>query len=150
MATNNGDILQRLNRARASKPKKAYEGPKAVSDKKKAQMEADKAAGIKPEPRKHLARGGKPKGRSERMRGIIAALRPLYNAFMKDKEACEIISPACTGRAECVHHTEGRGIKVILDQSKWKAACCACNSYVEEKDAEAREKGHKKSRHSKN
>lgn len=108
MATNNGDILQRLNRARASKPKKAYEGPKAVSDKKKAQMEADKAAGIKPEPRKHLARGGKPKGRSERMRGIIAALRPLYNAFMKDKEACEIISPACTGRAECVHHTEGR------------------------------------------
>lgn len=36
MATNNNDILQRLSRARTGKPKKVYEGPKKVSDKKKA------------------------------------------------------------------------------------------------------------------
>jgi hypothetical protein len=149
MSTTDDNILQRLNRARQGKPKKVCDGPKAISDKKKAEMEADKAAGVKPEPRKPLKKGGKPRGRSEKMRGIIAALRPLYDAFMKDKEECEIKSPVCTGRPECVHHTEGRGIKVILDQSKWKAACCACNGYVEMKDAEAREKGHKKSRHAK-
>jgi len=146
MSTDNDEILSRLHRAREGKPKKVYGGPKAISDKKKAEMEADKAAGIKAEPRKPLRRGGKPKGRSEKMRGVISALRPLYDAFMKDKEECEIKSPVCTGRAECVHHVEGRGIKVILDQSKWKASCGACNGYVEVKDAEAKEKGHKKSR----
>ena len=149
MATDNPDILLRLSRARTAKVKKVYEGPRAMSEKKKKQIEADKAAGIKPEPRKAIAKGVKPKRRSEKMRGVIAALRPLYDAFMKDREECEIKSPACTGRAECVHHVEGRGIKVILDQSKWKVCCCACNSHLEVKDGEAREKGHKKSRHSK-
>lgn len=38
MATENNNILQRLRRARQGKPKKAYEGPKAVSDKKKAEL----------------------------------------------------------------------------------------------------------------
>src|SRR4051812_12252237 len=111
MSTNDPNIMARLNRARTAKPKKIYEGPKAMSEKKKAAIAADKAAGVKPEPRTPIKKGGKPKGRSEKMRGIIAALRPLYDAFMKDKEECEIKSPDCTGRAECVHHVEGRGIK---------------------------------------
>lgn len=149
MSTTDPNILANLQRARTAKPKKVYEGPKKVSDKKAAQIAADRAVGIKPEARKPLKKGGKPKGRSEKMRGVIAALRPLYDTFLKDKEDCEIVGPNCTGRAECVHHVEGRGIKVILDQSKWKASCSACNLHVEVKDAEARAKGHKTSRLSK-
>jgi len=131
---------------RSPDPKKEPKPIAKVSEKKKAQQEADKAAGVKSSPRKPLPKGGKPRGRSEKMRGVVSALRPLYDAFMKDKEECEIKSPVCTGRAEYIHHVEGRGIKVILDQSKWKACCGACNGYVEVKDAEAKEKGHKKSR----
>jgi len=131
MSTNNDEILQRLHRARAAKEKK---------------QPPPKKPGKSLQGNTPLKKGGKPKGRSEKMRGVISALRPLYDAFMKDKEECEIKSPVCTGRAECVHHVEGRGIKVILDQSKWKACCGACNSHVEVKDAEAKEKGLKKSR----
>jgi len=42
MSTNNQEIIARLNRARAGKPKKVYEGPKAVSDKKKAELAEEK------------------------------------------------------------------------------------------------------------
>jgi len=134
MSTDNDEILQRLHRARAAKEKK---------------LPPPKKPGKPLQRNTPLKKGGKPKGRSEKMRGVISALRPLYDAFMKDKEECEIKSPVCTGRAECVHHVEGRGIKVILDQSKWKASCGACNGYVEVKDAEAKKKGHKKSKHTK-
>jgi hypothetical protein len=130
MSINDNTVLARLRQAREPKAKKQCEAPKRTVPLKKA---------TKPI-----------KGRSEKMRGIIAALRPLYDAFLKDKEECAIKSPVCTGRAECVHHEEGRGIKVVLDQSKWKECCRACNGWVESKDAEAREKGHKKSRHANN
>lgn len=42
MSTTNDDILQRLNRARAGKPKKVYEGLKPMSDKKKKQIAEEK------------------------------------------------------------------------------------------------------------
>jgi hypothetical protein len=42
MATTNPDIIARLNRARAGKPKKVYEGPKKISDKKKQEMAEEK------------------------------------------------------------------------------------------------------------
>lgn len=44
MSTQNDDILSRLQRARTSKPKKVYEGPKAMSDKKKAEIAEEKKA----------------------------------------------------------------------------------------------------------
>lgn len=87
--------------------------------------------------------------RTEKMKGIISALRPLYDRFLKDKAECEIKGPTCTGQPTEVHHTKGRGVKVILDDTYWKASCSACNLQVERKDAEAREKGHKVSRHKK-
>lgn len=100
-----------------------------------------------PKEKRPLQKATKPiAGRSEKMKGIISALRPLYDRFIKDRTECEIKSPACTGQPECVHHVEGRGVKVILDDSKWKACCSACNSWVERKDKEATEKGHKASR----
>jgi len=42
MAITDPNILARLHRSRAGKPKKVYEGPKAVSDKKKAQIAEEK------------------------------------------------------------------------------------------------------------
>lgn len=116
---------------------------KAKEDEKKA--EAAKARKKEAAKRQQI-RGG----RSEKMRGIISALKPLYDAFLKGKTECRIKSPVCTGGAEYVHHTEGRGVKVVLDQSKWLECCAACNDYVENKDGEARLKGQKRSRHSKN
>lgn len=104
----------------------------------------------KPEPKK-LAKSAKPMPfRSEKMKGIISALRPLYDKFLADHPDCELRTDVCTGPAECIHHPEGRGVKVVLDTSKWKASCAACNHRVEVKDAEARENGHKTSRHKKN
>lgn len=113
----NQETLERLRKAREKKP---------------------------PKEKKPLQKGTKPiAGRSEKMKGIISALRPLYDKFLKGKSECEIKSPICTGQPEVVHHMAGRGVKVILDDSKWKACCSACNNYVEEKDREARQKGHK-------
>jgi hypothetical protein len=149
MAIDNPDILSRLQRARTAKPKKVYEGPKAVSDKKKAQQEADKAAGVKTAPRKPLLKctGLKKGGRSEKMRGVMAAIKPLYEDFLEKKPVCEINSPECTQTATCVHHVAGRGVAQIMNLKKWKASCDACNSYVEKHDEWARENGHKVSRH---
>ena len=44
MAITNPDILSRLQRARTAKPKKVYEGPKAMSEKKKAEIAEEKKA----------------------------------------------------------------------------------------------------------
>jgi hypothetical protein len=152
MATDNQDIIARLNRARTGKPKKAYEGPKAMSDKKKAELEADKAAGKKSEPRKPIPKGAplKKGGRSEKMRGVMAAIKPLYEDFLEKKPVCEINSPKCTQMATCVHHTKGRGVAQIMNIKTWKASCNACNGFVETNDEWARQNGHKISRHTKN
>lgn len=130
MSTNNPSILESLRLARSPREKKKQELLKRTASLKKGYSV-------------------KPGQRSEKMKGVIAALKPLYDRFLASRPNCEIRSEACTGQSECVHHTEGRGIKVILDDSKWKAGCSACNNYVENKDAEAREKGNKKSRLSK-
>jgi hypothetical protein len=136
MSTTDQSILDRLQRAKTKREPKKVEPPKRNTPLKKSD--------------KPLKKSGKPKGRSEKMRGIISALRPLYDQFLATKEACEIRAEGCTGRPECVHHLEGRGINVILDQTKWKASCANCNSRVEQKDAEARASGNKRSRHAKN
>lgn len=106
-----------------------------------------------PDPKKvpkPIARVTKPiPKRSEKMKGIISALRPLYDRFLKDHPDCEIGSEVCTGQATEVHHAEGRGVKVILDDAKWKAACHDCHMRLERKDQEAREKGNKVSKHTK-
>lgn len=97
-----------------------------------------------------VANNGRPTAmpkRSEKMKGIISALKPLYDKFLSTRPICEIRSSDCTGQATVVHHTEGRGVNQILDNSKWKASCTACNLWVETHHAEAEDKGLKKSRH---
>lgn len=128
--------------------KKAPQPIAKVSDKKKAHLASDKAAGKKPEPRKPLPKGkGLKKGsRSEKMRGVIAAIKPLYEDFLEKKPICEIGSPICTQASECIHHTAGRGVAQIMNMKTWKASCDACNSYVEKHDQWARDNGHKVSK----
>ena len=88
-------------------------------------------------------------GRSDKLRGIMAALGPLYEDFIEKKPMCEIQSPECTQAAETIHHTAGRGVKTIMNIKTWISSCSNCNLYVEKHDAWAREKGFKVSRHSK-
>lgn len=94
-------------------------------------------------------KGLKPGQRSEKMKGVMAALAPLYDRFLSTRPDCELRTEVCTGQALYVHHVKGRGIKVILDDKYWKACCSACNDRVEAKDAEARENGNKISKHQK-
>ena len=141
----NADVLARLKRAREPKVKKAQQPLKQKSDKKVAEEAADKAAGVKKTPKPFKRNGG----RSEKMKGVMAAIKPLYRSFLKEKEACEIKSPVCTGQATVIHHTAGRGMNHLMDTNTWEAACSACNLYVEENDQWARDSGHKYSKHEK-
>lgn len=142
----NADVLARLQRAREPKVKKAPPTSKERADKRKAEEAADKAAGIKPEKKVASKKFG---GRSEKMKGIMAAIQPLYRSFLKEKPVCEIKSQVCTSAASCVHHTAGRGMDHLMDTNTWEASCNSCNLYVEENDKWARENGHKISRHAK-
>lgn len=131
---------------REKDPPKEKKPLKQVSDKKKAQDLADKEAGIKPE-KKFPKRGFA--GRSEKMKGIMQAIIPLYRAFLEEHPDCEIRSPECTGPATAVHHTAGRSMAKIMDKKTWKGSCDHCNLYVEKNDQWARDNGFKVSRHQK-
>jgi len=100
------------------------------------QEKREKAAAKKKEMRKPLPKG-KPlqKGaRSEKMKGVMAAIKPLYIDFLEKRPVCEINSPVCTQTATCVHHTAGRGVAQVMNIKSWKASCVACNIYVEKHD----------------
>lgn len=133
----NPDILERLQRAREPKAKKLPQPIAKVSEKKKKEIAAEKGK----TPRVKIAH------RSEKMKGIMTAIKPLYKSFLKEKPICEIRSEVCTGQATCIHHTAGRGMNHLMDTNTWEASCSAYNLYVEENDQWARENGHKYSRH---
>lgn len=128
MSINDDTVLARLRQARKKKGDKAEPEPNKPGDKKAY-------------PKKI--------GRSEKMKGIMQAIKPLYEVFLEERTICEIKSPDCTGQATAIHHTEGRGITKIMDQRTWMACCSACNDWVESNDGEAQEIGAKKSRHKK-
>ena len=90
------------------------------------------------------------KPRSKKMEKTVRDLKIAYGPFLEKNPICAIQSPECTFKATAVHHTRGRGVKEVLDQSTWLPCCSACNGYVEANDAWAREHGFKKSRHQKN
>lgn len=139
------DILERLQAARTPKEKKVQKPiakESAKTKEKKAEEKAQPATGEKI-PWKQLPK------RSEKMKGIMAAIKPLYKNFLKEKPYCEIRSPVCTSEATCVHHTAGRGMNHLMDTNTWEAACDACNLYVEANDDWAKANGHKYSKHKK-
>jgi hypothetical protein len=134
------EYLQRLqglkNGTFEKAPPKERKPIPRVSEKKKAE---GKTLGI----RQPIAK------RSEKMKAIMTALKPLYTRFLATRNVCEINSEVCTKEATCVHHTKGRGINQILDEEYWKASCYPCNSHVETHDEFARKNGHKVSKHAK-
>jgi len=90
--------------------------------------------------------------RSEKMKEAVKGLKKDYALYLSQPENkyCQLKMEGCTKVATVVHHTEGREGDNLTDQSKWKASCVWCNLMAEIKDAEAREKGVKKSKHTPN
>lgn len=127
-------------------PPKAKQPLRSVGLKRQEEIKEERGDGGDPDKNAPKKKFG---GRSEKMKGIMAAIKPLYKSFLKEKSLCEIKSPVCTSEATCIHHTAGRGMNHLMDTNTWEAACNACNNYVEENDKWARENGHKISRHTK-
>lgn len=90
-------------------------------------------------------RPSKIKPYSDKRQKLNVVYATARKAFLNEKKVCEIRSPECTNKATCVHHVRGRG-KYFLTMAYWKASCIACNNYVEQHDAWARENGFKESR----
>lgn len=80
------------------------------------------------------------------MKEEMKKYKPEMINFLKTHAKCEIGMDGCTKVATCVHHSAGRTGEKLHDQKDWIASCSNCNLAVEIKDAEAREKGFKKSR----
>ncbi len=88
--------------------------------------------------------------RSENMKEVMKSLKKDYPSFLAKpgNQRCKLqIDAECTGEATVVHHLKGRTGKNLTDQAFWLPSCPHCNNKVEEKDAEAREKGLKLSKH---
>lgn len=134
------------NGTREKDPPKAKQPLRSVGLKRQEEIKEERASGIRLEKKAPKKKFG---GRSEKMKGIMAAIQPLYRSFLKEKPICEIKSPVCTSEAACIHHTAGRGMSHLMDTNTWEAACSACNLYVEEHDQWARDNGHKYSKHKK-
>lgn len=83
---------------------------------------------------------------SDKMKEIKDQLKKLYPSFLKKNPFCQVKSPVCTKVAVCIHHKKGRGRDEVLDQSTWMSSCEACNGWVEQHDAKAREIGVKEDR----
>lgn len=61
--------------------------------------------------------------------------------FLSEHPVCEMHLPFCTIQSTDVHHMEGRIGELLLDVTKWKAACRACHNWVETHPKEAIELG---------
>lgn len=88
--------------------------------------------------------------RSEKMKETVKSLKKDYAIYLSKPENkfCKLkMDDGCMKIATAVHHTVGRIGNNLTDQSKWMPSCTYCNNAAEEKDAEAREKGVKRSKH---
>lgn len=86
--------------------------------------------------------------RSENQKAVIAELKKLYKIFLAKpgNQKCKVKMEGCTGKAETIHHTRSRIGEQVFEQKDWLSCCVWCNGRLEEKDAEARVKGVKKSK----
>lgn len=86
---------------------------------------------------------------TKKTKSINAQLKEEYPVFLqKKKYKCEVKTSVCTRTAEVVHHAQGRGKDVILDQKTWRASCISCNTRIESHPEEGTP-GSKVSRHKK-
>lgn len=71
----------------------------------------------------------------------------LASKFKAEHPNCEInANEYCTGKTDDIHHPAGRIGSLLLDVSKWKAACRSCHQYAHDHPKEAIEKGWSESR----
>lgn len=86
--------------------------------------------------------------RSVKLVELFKGYKKQVIAFLAKPEnkKCKIVMEGCTVIATCVHHVSGRTGEKLTDEKDWLASCQSCNLWVEENDAEAREKGFKKTR----
>lgn len=116
MSTTNPDILLLLQRAREPRGKKV---PQPIAKK------------------------------SEKLKDETKLYKPLAKEFLSrpENQDCKIKMEGCTGKATQVHHSAGRSGKQLLNVEDFVPSCTNCNVIaVEKNDAEAREKGFKKTR----
>jgi hypothetical protein len=91
--------------------------------------------------------------RSEKMKETMKPLKKDYTEFLAkpENQRCKLqIDNGCTKQATVVHHLKGRTGKNLTDQHFWLPSCPHCNTQIENKDAEARQKGLKLSKHEPN
>lgn len=69
-------------------------------------------------------------------------------AFLSRPEnlKCKVQMKGCTKLSQVIHHTRGRTGSQLTNEKDWMPSCAFCNIEIERLDAEAREKGVKKSR----
>lgn len=87
--------------------------------------------------------------RSDKMKDKMKSYKPVMIAWLAKPENkyCQIRMDGCTNIATQVHHSAGRVGDQLMKEEDWIASCSHCNVVgVEENDAEAREKGFKKTR----
>jgi hypothetical protein len=95
---------------------------------------------VEKKPRKKIAPYSKK--REKLNREYAKESKPFWNG-----KQCEIRSPVCTQAAQGIHHRKGKATaKELMDKRYWMAACNHCNSYIENADAWARQRGFKVSR----
>lgn len=63
---------------------------------------------------------------------LNAAYMVLREQFLKRKPFCEAHLPDCAVNACDVHHTEGRVGTLFLDDTKFKAVCRQCHTFIHE------------------
>lgn len=113
-----------------------------------------------PKPKKEIAKKSAKKIEQEKGKPSRSTAKPvskkqakalreyskISKAFLAEHEMCEIQSPECTGKAECVHHSRGKVGALLMEEKYFMAACFRCNGYIEEHDSWARNNGFKKSK----
>lgn len=100
---------------------------------------------------KEIVKKKKPiKPRSKKMEKEMKLYLKDKADFLKPGDQCELNTDVCRGEATVIHHTRGKIGKLLRDKRYWKKSCVHCNNRVEEKDADARAKGLKLSKHEPN
>jgi hypothetical protein len=84
--------------------------------------------------------------RGEKLKELFKGYIKQVKAFLLRRPLCEIKAPGCKVQATCVHHTAGRTGEQLKNEEDWLPACAFCNLWAEINDAEARQKGFKKSK----
>ena len=83
---------------------------------------------------------------SEKRKVIDKLYRKIKNEILGEDNLCKVNSPACTGIADSLNHTQKRSPSNLIKRENLVSCCISCNGYIETHDAWARHNGHTVSR----